>query len=270
MSEEKNENIKDNNEIKENTENKANKNNKENKENKEFEVSNYSTEEGLKKINKIIKVFKIFSFKKKIKSLIQLHKKNYVIQTTLKEDGMKLTAFFPDDEVKEYPVIYEPILNQNVAYVLRDDFKKRLLLKCNFINKKNESIIDPKYNNEFNDGLFINVINLKKIIEKEEEREDDFQTFLETYFTSNNKLSKELNDYFFSSNQNLRVKRNKKRTLTGTTALKLKKLGGKIRSENNLPSILKGRPNKRVPSDRRISFGDVKKLEYYVDHKKKI
>ena len=233
----------------------------------EEDISKYSTEENLKKINKIIALYKIFSFKKKIKSLIKKHKENYVIQSSLNEKAIKLVAFFPEDEVKEYPVIYEPILDQNVAYVSRADFQKRLLLKCNFINKKNESIIDPKYNNEFNDGIFINVINLKKIKEKEEEREDDFQTFLETYFTSNNKLSKELNDYFFSSTNNLRVKRTKKRTLTGSTQLKLKKLGSKIKSENNLLSILKGRPTKRVPSDRRISFGDVKKLEYYVEHK---
>ncbi len=250
----------------ENTNNNTNTN--ENSDNKGDNISKYTSEENLKKINKIISIFKIFSFKKKVKSLIKLHKKNYVIQTTLNEEGLKLVAFFPEDEVKEYPVVFDPILKQSVAYVLRDDFKKRLLLKCNFINKKNESIIDPKYNNEFNDGLFINVINLKKILEKEEEREDDFQTFLETYFTSNNKLSKELNEYFFSSTQNLRVKRTKKRTLTGSTALKLKRLGGKIKSDKNLPSILKGRPTLRVPSDKRISFGDVKKLEYYVDHKK--
>jgi hypothetical protein len=229
--------------------------------------SKYKEEKNLSKINKIISVYKIYLFKKKVKELIKLHKKNYVIQTTLNEEGLKLVAFFPDDEIKEYPVIFDPILNQSAAYVSRDDFKKRLLLKCNFINKKNESIIDPKYNNEFNDGLFINVINLKKIIEKEEEREDDFQTFLETLFTSNNKLSKDLNDYFFSSTQNLRVKRNKKRTLTGRTQLKLKKLGGKINSDNHLPSILKGRPNQRIPSGKRISFGDVKKLEYYVEQK---
>ena len=136
------------------------------------------------------------------------------------------------------------------------------------MNKKNESIIDPKYNNEFNDGLFLNVINLKKIKEKEEEREDDFQTFLETYFTSNNKLNKEVNDYFFSSTNNLRVKRNKKRTLTGHTALKLNKLGAKIKSDNHLPSILKKRPNNRIPSNKRISFGDVKQLKYVVDYKK--
>ena len=238
-------------------------------EKKEFDISIYSKEENLKKVNKIISIFKIFIFKKKVKSLIQKHKKNFVIQTTLKEEGLKLIAIFHEDETKEYPIIFEPILNQNVAYVLRDDFKKRLLLKCNFVNKKNESIIDPKYNNEFKDGLFINVINLKKIKEKEEERDDDFQTFLETYFSSNNKLSKELTDYFFNSksSKDIRAKRTRKRTLTNSTGLKLKKLGEKVKSDNNLPSILRKRPTKRIPSDRKISFGEVEKLEYVVDKK---
>ena len=238
-------------------------------EKKEYDISKYSKEENLKKINKIISIFKIFTFKKKVKSLIQLHKKNFVIQTTLNEEGLKLVAIFPEDETKEYPIIFEPILKQSIAYVPKDDFKKRLLLKCNFVNKKNESIIDPKYNNEFKDGIFINVINLKKIKEKEEEREDEFQTFIETYFTSNNKLSKDLTDYFFNSNssRDIRAKRTRKRTLTNSTALKLKKLGEKIKSDNNLPSILRKRPAKRVPSDRRISFGDVKRLEYVVDKK---
>jgi hypothetical protein len=238
------------------------------KENSLNDISQYSTEENLNKVNKIIIYYKIFNFRKKIKSLIKKHKENYVIQSSINDKDLKLVAFFPEDEVKEYPVVYEPILNQNVAYVSRADFQKRLLLKCNFVNKKNESIIDPKYNNEFNDGLFINVINLKKIKEKEEEREDDFQTFLETYFTSNNKLSKELNDYFFSSSNSLRIKRPRKRTLTQSTQLKLKQIGNKNSSENNLPSILKKRPSKRIPSDKRISFGDVKKLEYYVEGKK--
>lgn len=238
------------------------------KENSMNDISQYSTEENLKKVNKIIIFYKICNFRKKIKSLIKKHKENYVIQSSINEKDLKLVAYFPEDEVKEYPVVYEPILSQSVAYVSRADFQKRLLLKCNFVNKKNESIIDPKYNNEFNDGLFINVINLKKIKEKEEEREDDFQTFLETYFTSGNKLSKELNDYFFSSTNSLRLKRTRKRTLTQSTQLKLKKLANKNSSENNLPSILKKRPTQRVPSDRRISFGEVEKLEYYVEGKK--
>ena len=91
-----------------------------------------------------------------------LHKKNFVIQTTLKEKGLKLIALFPEDIIKEYPVMFDPILKQRDAYVLRDDFKNRLLLKCYFANKKNKCIIDPKYNNEFEEFIFINLINLKK------------------------------------------------------------------------------------------------------------
>ena len=125
-------------------------------------ISKYSTEQNIKHINKIITIFRINSFRKKVKHLIMLNKKNFVLPTTLKEKGLKLVALFPDDKVKEYPVMYNPILKQRDAYVLRDDFKKRLLLKCYFVNKKNESIIDPKYNNEFDDGLFVNVISLKK------------------------------------------------------------------------------------------------------------
>ena len=222
--------------------------------------------EDVNKINKIISNFRIFRFKKKVKELVKKHKQNYAIYSTLKEKNLKLVACFLDNETKEYPVIYEQILNENIAYVNRDDFKKRLLLKCYFVNDKNESIIDPKYNNEFNDGLFLNVINLKKIKEKEEEREDDFQTFLETYFTSNNKLSKEMNDYFFKTNE-VKIKRNKKRTLTATTRLKLKKIG-RTNSDNTVSSILKERPKNRIPSDKKITFGGVKKLEYYIDSKK--
>ena len=227
----------------------------------------FTSQEDIKKINIIITYFKMRLFRQKVKLLIKKHKENYVIVTTLKDQKLKLVAFFPEDETKEYPVEYEPILDDSIAYVSRDDFKKRLLLKCNFVNDKNESIIDPKYNNEFNDGLFINVINLKKIKEKEEEREDDFQTFLETYFTSSNKLTKEMNDYFFKDTS-MRVKRSKKRTLTATSGLKLKKLGSRVNSDNHIHSILKERPNKRIPSNKRISFGEVKKFEYYIDSKK--
>ena len=222
--------------------------------------------EDVNKINKIISNFRIYTFKKEVKDLVKKHKQNYAIYSTLKEKNLKLVAFFSDNETKEYPVIYEQILNENIAYVNRDDFKKRLLLKCHFVNEKNESIIDPKYNNEFNDGLFLNVINLKKIKDKEEEREDDFQTFLETYFTSSNKLSKEMNDYFFKTND-VKIKRNKKRTLTATTGLKLKKIG-RNNSDNTVSSILKERPKNRIPSDKKITFGGVKKLEYYIDSKK--
>ncbi len=139
----------------------------------------YSNEENINKINKIISRFKVYIFQKHIKNLIKKHKQNYIISSTLNENNLKLLVYFPE-QIKEYKVEYEPILYQTIAYIPKEDCKNRLLLKFNFINNKNESIIDPKYNNEFNNGIFLNILNLKRILEKEEEKKEDFQTFLET------------------------------------------------------------------------------------------
>ena len=220
----------------------------------------YSSEDNKNKINKIISVYKIHIYRKKIKKLIEKNKNCFTIISTLKEQNLHLIVYFPE-QVKEYDVIYEPILRQNIVFIPKEDCHKKLSLKFHFVNSKNESIIDPKYNNEFSDNMFLNIINLKKILEKEEERKEDFKAFLETYFTSN-KLSKAIRQYFFGSTQNLR-KINKRKTITLKSALKLKKIGNKIKSENNLLSILKTRNKNRVPSGKKISFGNVTKLEYY-------
>ena len=47
-------------------------------------------------------------------------------------------------------------------------------------------------------------------------------------------------------------------------SIKLTKIGEKIKSKNNLLSILKKRNWKRIPSGKKISFGNVTKLVNYV------
>lgn len=220
----------------------------------------YNLTKNIAKINKIISLYKIHILRKKVKALIEKHKKCFTIQSTLKDKNLSLIAYLAEQE-KEYEVIYEDILNQNVAYIPKEDYQKKLLLKFYFVNAKNESIIDPKYNNEYNGNMFLNVINLKKIIEKEEENYEDFSTFLETYFTSKN-LSKEIRQYFFNFSSNFR-NINKKRTFTLKGGLKLKKIRNNIKLKNSLQSILKTRTKNRIPSGKRISFGKVTKLEYY-------
>ena len=96
-----------------------------------------------------------------------------------------------EQEIKKITPVHEPILNGNIFYIPRKSYKKKNLVKFSFVNKKNESIIDPKFNTEYDCGEFINVINLKKIKDKEEEREEEFQTFLESYYTLKPGLSKE-------------------------------------------------------------------------------
>ena len=202
----------------------------------------------------------VYSFKKKVKNLIRRYKENYTIIPSLKESNLKLNIYFHENQ-KEYKVIYDSILCQNIAYVPKGDCKNILLLKFNFINEKMENIIDPKYNNEYNEKehMFLNVLNLKKLIDKEEDKKEDFQAFLETYFTSN-EISKEIKKYFLNSSIR---KTNKRRTFIMKGNLRLKKIGNKVKSEENLVPILKKRQKHRIPSGKKISFGNVIKFVYY-------
>ena len=229
----------------------------------ENNIQKYNTEGSINKINKIISKFKIYSFQKKVKKLIQQHKENYTIISSLKERNLKLVIYFHEKQ-KEYQFAYDSILCQNIAYVPRCDCQNILLLKFYFLNEKNENIIDPKYNNEYNEiyHMFLNVLNLKKILDKEEDRKEDFQTFLETYFTSN-EISKEIRKYFLNSTIR---KKNKRRTFVVEGSLNLKKIGNKVKSEENLVPILKKRQKHRIPSGKRISFGNVMKIVYYTQN----
>ena len=120
------------------------------------------------------------------------------------------------------------------------------------MNKKNESIIDPKFNTEYDCGEFINVINLKKIKDKEEEREEEFQTFLESYYTLKQSLSKGNTDIKNYKLEAIRTKK-KHRTMEGHKGGLVFGVGGKIASN----SILKQRGEKRrVTSNKKISFSD--------------
>ena len=128
-------------------------------------------------------------------------------------------------------------------------YKKKNLLKFSFVNKKNESILDPKFNTEYDEGEFINVINLKKIKDKEEENEEDFQSFLESYYTMKPSLSKEVVEQNKLSLGVVRVKK-KHKTMDAKGGLNF----GIHKFQSN--SILKQRPIKRITSNKKISFAD--------------
>ena len=163
-----------------------------------------------------------------------------------------------EEQTKKLESIYEPILDQNIFYLPRKLYKKKHLVKFSFVNQRNESIIDPKFNTEYDCGDFINVINLKKIKDKEEEREEDFQTFLEKYYTIKPGCNKENIIANKISLGDVRVKK-KHRTMD------IKKGGlifgiGKIHSS----SILRKRPIIRVTSNKKISFSEKNETLSYI------
>ena len=191
----------------------------------------------------------IFLFKKKVKNLVQKQKENYVIISSVNKGDLTMNIKINEDDVKKIKFVYEPILNENIFYIPRKTFKRKNLLKFSFVNKKNESIIDPKFNTEYDEGEFINVINLKKIKDKEEEKEEDFQAFLETYYTIKSSMSREVEESNKLSLGKVRV-RKKHRTMDNK--------GGLHFGINKIPSnsILKRRPNKRITSNKKITFSD--------------
>ena len=197
----------------------------------------------------------IYLFRKEVKKLIKKAKDNYVIISSVnKNSDLHMNIIVNEEEIKKVKSTYEPILNENMFYIPRKAFKKKNLLKFSFANNKNESIIDPKFNTEYDSGEFINVINLKKIKDKEEEREEEFQTFLESYYTLKPAVNKE------TQKISLGVVRVKKRHKTMDS-----QNGGFSFGMHKVPSnsILKQRPIKRVTSNKKITFSEINETIAY-------
>ena len=195
---------------------------------------------------------KIYLYKKCVKKLIQKRKDNYSIVSSINNVELNMEIYLSEDKSQKVKYTYEPILNERIFYIPKKILKKKNLLKFSFLNKKKESIIDPKFNTEYDCGEFINVINLKKIKDKEEEREEEFQTFLESYYTLKQSLSKGNTDIKNYKLEAIRTKK-KHRTMEGHKGGLAFGVGGKIASN----SILKQRGEKRrVTSNKKISFSD--------------
>ena len=199
----------------------------------------------------------IFLFKKRVKNVIKRHKENFAIISSLNKIHLTMIIKINEEKVNKVKPIYESILKENIFYISRKMYKKKNLLKFSFVNKKNESILDPKFNTEYDEGEFINVINLKKIKDKEEENEEDFQSFLESYYTMKPSLSKEVVEQNKLSLGVVRVKK-KHKTMDAKGGLNL----GIHKFQSN--SILKQRPIKRITSNKKISFADKNETIAYI------
>ena len=262
--------------IEENNENKININKKEekkeinkieentnkNQEKKEIKKESHKNQKdnekklGLNKRDEILKflvnyIKNVYLYRKQVKKLIQRQKDNYSIISSINSKDLSMEIYLSEDNTQKVKYTYEPILQQNIFYIPKSNFKKKNLLKFSFLNKKKESIIDPKFNTEYDCGEFINVLNLKKIKDKEEEKEEDFQTFLESYYTLRQSMSKPTMDKNKFKLETIRVKKRHKTMDSNKKGL----LFGVNKIASN--SILKQRgEHRKVTSTKKISFSD--------------
>ena len=212
-----------------------------------------------------------FLYRKKVFNLLELQKTCFFIFSSLSLPGLFVKIFINGTKSKKYPVNYDSILKRNIAFVPKKNFKKKPNLKFTFENIKKEMIIESKYySTEYEDKKFINVLDLKKLRKKEEENNSNFSELLSQLKNKNNGrfiISKSSKDMEYSNlKKNFFCGKTKIRKLSDSiekviivknpnsnTSLNNKK----IKAKNTTQSILKSRPEHRIPSERKISFGDV-------------
>ena len=255
---------------------------------------NTFNEKQKKLIKKLEIAFDNYLYRKKVKNLIQMQKENYMIVCTANIPNLYLNII-RNKKVKQYKLTYDPILKLNVAFLPRKVYRNKKQLKFIFANLKKEIFFEPLYKTEYEDGGFINVLDLQEIKEKESNDEENFQNFLKNYYKNkNNKDGKDGEDNKDNSLQkikvnikefgdtkkeedikenNISVLLNNKITINkkikSGSHLKVNKKVKKVRtstslkmknknnSDCSLNSILKERSTQRMKNGRKISFGSV-------------
>ena len=257
-------------------------------------AKNTFNEKQKKLIKKLEIAFDNYLYRKKVKNLIQMQKENYMIVCTANIPNLYLNII-RNKKVKQYKLTYDPILKLNVAFLPRKVYRNKKQLKFIFANLKKEIFFEPLYKTEYEDGGFINVLDLQEIKEKESNDEENFQNFLKNYYKNkNNKDIKDNKDNKDNSLQkikvnikefgdtkkeedikenNISVLLNNKITINkkikSGSHLKVNKKVKKVRtstslkmknknnSDCSLNSILKERSTQRMKNGRKISFGSV-------------
>ena len=173
-----------------------------------FSRNKYSFNEKQKKlILKLEAAIENYLYRKKIKNLIKTLKDNYMIISTANIPHLFLNIIRTKGD-KQYKLKYEPILKQNVAFLPRKIYRNKKKLKFTFANIKKEIFIEPQYQTEYEDGSFVNVLDLQDLKEKEYKNEEDFQKFLADYIKNKNKKDEKITE-INEKKEEIKVEENK-------------------------------------------------------------
>ena len=185
----------------------------------------------------------IYIFKKKVKLLIQKHKENFaIIINTINKSYLPMNIQIDNRKKTILKYTYEPILKEYVFYISRKLYRNKKIIKFTFINKKNESIVDPQLNTLYHKGQFFNVISLKNIRKIEKRNSEEF-----LYFLDKNYKIKHISSEETEENEE-KVKQN---------------YGNAMHRKIPYYSILKKRPKKRITSNKKITFSKKNEMRSY-------
>ena len=225
-----------------------------------------------------------YLYRKKVKNLIKILKDNYMIISTANIPNLFLNIIRTKG-IKQYKLKYEPILKQNITFLPRKIYRNKKKLKFTFSNIKKEIFIEPQYQTDYEDGTFVNIIDLQELKEKEYKNEEDFQKFLANYIKNKNKNdntkidnnekieeskveenTKDNNKIHVKKKKvmyNIKLFENKQLSNDNNFNIKVKRKKYKSKSQlknkdislSGIKSILKERSAKKIKVGRQITFG---------------
>ena len=253
-----------------------------------FSINKYSLNEKQKKlILKLEAAIDDYLYRKKVKNLIKTLKDNYMIISTANIPHLFLNIIRTKGD-KQYKLKYEPILKKYVTFLPRKIYRNKKKLKFTFVNIKNEIFIEPQYQTEYEDGSFVNVLNLQELKDKEYKDEEDFQKFLADYIKNKNKKDEKITEFNEKKEENKDEENTRKNNLKQNNKMEVNKKimfniklyeNKQIDNDNNfnikvkrkkyksksllkkdiplsgIKSILKERSAKKIKIERKISFG---------------
>jgi hypothetical protein len=212
-----------------------------------YEITKENRKNAIKKIKELPKLIK---YRGKILQLLKKKKDYFFISTSLSE--AKILRMYP---LNEKPIDYKfeknNILNLNIVFIKKTEIKG-LLQKIHLFNSEGHVVIDPLLQNDFIDDSFYNLLNFKKLLKEEKEQIEDNKKLIKQYFVG---IKKNTQLKGSISHQTLNVNFFNQNTISrfGKSHKSLYRLN-KVESTK---SILKERPKKRIPSQRKISFGNI-------------
>jgi hypothetical protein len=212
-----------------------------------FEVTKNNRINAVKQIKTLPKYIK---YRGKILNILK-KKKDYYFITSSVNDTKSLKLYPKEGEPIIYTFEKNDILDNKLVYIKKSEVGNTNQ-KIHFLNDKGNVIIDPKFETDFADNSFYNIINFKKLQKEEKEQKEDNEKLVKQYFIGRAKTVEMRSS---ASQEFLTFGSLKKKSISkyGNRFQSLSRLN----SSESSKSILKGRPTRRVPSQRKISFGKI-------------
>ena len=203
---------------------------------------------------KIYTHIKNYLFRIKVLQLIQKLKSYYsIIPSIQSTKNIKIQIKLGKEKAKLYYLKYCPIRKQYVFDIPRN-FIKQFNYKFFFIINDIKTI-DQKYDFIKIKNGYVNIINFRKIQDKEFFLEKEYDKEIEAYFSSNS--SSETNSKTSKSSIDSYEYIIKKKNTFNILNLELRKKFSQNYLNNQINSILKNRNFNRGKTSKKISFGKI-------------